>query len=342
MSRSSTTGASARRAFSLVDVAVSLACAGTLLALALTGLSGSRHATQLAECAERLGTLGADNAQFALSHNGLMAGLTWQTGGANSSYPDLTSLQNQPGLGNAHAAQAIDILRRRGRPDIPVINAWIPDIGYWSLALVDFTNRPLTNAFNICPSHDNLGKWRRQPAAFDQGRFMPAQPPPSAINKRWPYSSTYTLSGGSFDVSQSILTTQAAAARLSNAQQHNQFFIPGNAVIGPSAMSTVAFPSQKVHVFDANQRHFSGPLLYFAYAASRQPILFFDGSVAVRTSQDALTPWSPNSPSSPFPQTYQYAPSPWEPSTASGQAQENVTDRYRWTRSGLLGRDFNP
>ena len=327
------------RAFTLIDCLISVGAVALLVAIAVTGLDRARRSASIAACTARLGALGQGNAAFALSNNNLMAGLTWQIGGNNSQYPDLNAQQNTSAT-NAHAAQAVDILRRRGRPDIPVISNWVPDIGYWSLALVDFQDRPLSDAFNLCPSHDNLNKWRRWPQAFDQGVFGVAQPSPSALNKRWPYSSSYTLTGAAFDVNQSILTPVAASARISTSTSHNLYSLPGNANVGPSLMSLVAFPSQKVHVFDSHQRHFPGRHLYYAYADAQQPILFFDGSVSVRRSGDSRTPWAPNQPTSTFPLTFQYQPAAWEPPTQSGQASQSVVDRYRWTRDGLLGWDF--
>lgn len=333
------------RAFTLLDSAASIAILGVLTALAAAGLSGARNADQFTACSNKLANIGAGNGQFVLSHNDRMFGLTWQQGGANSTFPDLIAQQASSQQG-AHAAQVIDILRRGGRTDIPVISNWIPDLLYGTLALADFQNLPLSDPFNVCPSHDLLNKWRRWPAAFDQGRFSPQQPSPSAINKRWPYSSSYGITAGAFDINQSLEVTATGGtvvnSRLSQSgNQHNQFTIPGTANIGPSAMSLVALPSQKVHVFDEHQRHLPGVNLYFMYAQSTCPILFFDGSVRVKTSSNARGGWSPTLPSSPAPSSILYAPQPWEPPLANGQySTQSLLDPYRWTRQGLLGWDF--
>jgi hypothetical protein len=330
-----------------VDIAVTVAAAGLLGALAVAGLSRSRQADRFTFCTAKLEAIGAGNGQFALANQDRMFGLTWEKGGANSQYPDLNSLQAGSQAG-AHAAQVIDTLRRRGRPDIPVIANWIPDISFASVALVEFQNRPLSDPFNLCPSDDLLNKWRRWPAAFDQGRFLPRQPDPTPLNKRWPYSSSYALTAGAFDINQSINvastsgpTVQARLYQGGNA--HNLYSIPVTSNLGPSAMSIVALPSQKVHVFEEFQRHLPGVDLYFMYPQSTRPILFFDGSVRVKTSQDAHGSWNPNFPSSPSPTTVIYSPRLWEPPLANGQpfpATEVVSDPYRWTRDGLLGWDF--
>lgn len=327
------------RAFTLIDTAVTLGCTAAIAVLACVGMPRMRQVDQDLACAARLQSLSQASAQFALSSNDLMAGLTWQQGGASSQYPDVNALQAQSGFA-AHAAQAVDIMRRRGRPDVPASPAWFADISYWTLALTDFQDRPLSDAFNLCPSHDNLTKWRRWPAYFDQGRFLPAQPAPGPASRRWPYMASYRLTGAAFDVSQSVLTSQAPSRRVSYVGSHNFYAIPASAVLGPSPMSMVAFPSQKAHVFDSHQRHLGQPDLYYAYPTSQQPILFFDSSVSVRQSASAITPWQPNNPSSVSPQTFNYAPTAWEPPTQNGQATQAVQDRFLWTRNGLLGRDF--
>jgi len=329
---------SARRGFTILDAAVTVGCVGVLGALACVGLARSRQAQSHAFCAAKLGAIGSGSAAFAMSNNDLMAGLTWQQGAASSQYPDLNTLQGQSVL-NAHAAQAIDIMRRRGRTDIPA-TAFFAEVNYWSLALVDFENRPLSDAFNVCPSHDLLNKWRRHPAAFDAGAFVPRQPAPGPATRRWPYSSSYRLTGGAFDLNQSVLTSLAPARRVSFGTSHASYAVPSAAELGPSAMATVAFPSQKAHVFDSHQRHLPGLHLYMAYADSVQPVLFFDGSVSPHRSGDAMTPWHPNNPNSGSPQTHFYTPAAWEPPTLSGAAQQSVQDRFMWTRDGLLGRDF--
>jgi len=310
-----------------------------MVCLAAVGLSRSRQVGEHVYCSAKLASLGRSNAAFALSSNDLMVGLTWLPTGASSQYPDLNALQNDSNFA-AHSAQAIDILRRRGRPDIPP-SAWFADLNYWSLPLLDFENRPLSDPFNLCASHDNLNKWRRHPASFDAGRFMPNQPAPAPATRRWPYASSYRLTGAAMDINQTVFTSVAPGRRIAITGNHNSFSIPTAAALGPSPMSLVAFPSNKAHVFDSHQRHLGSPNLYFAYEDAVQPVLFFDGSVSVRRSGDANIPWHPNQPGIANPQIYPYTPAAWEPPTLNGQASESVRDRYLFTRDGLLGRDFN-
>lgn len=316
----------------MMDTLVCSACTAALLCIGAVGLSGNRAAARRDLCAEKIGRIGAGSARFALSNKDFFAGFTWEPGNPVGTNPATVQ--------QAHADQAVDILRRRGRPDMPAISGWIADVNYWTLVLVDFESRPLSDAFNICPSHDVLNKWRRNPGAFDQGQFLPRQPFPSALERRQPYAGSYTQTGAAFDRNQTAFEPESVDARVAYSGFHSLYRTIGAVRLGPSPISSVAFPSSKVHVFDSNQRHYGGLDLYYAYAESRQPMLFFDGSVNVRVSGDANTPWTPNEPNLPTAQAFAYAPPAWEPGTLSGQSADQVVDRFRWTRDGLLGRDF--
>lgn len=323
-----------RRAFTLIDSAVATAVLGALAVLVLPTLGESRRSAQIQFCQARLGGIGAGSAQFALAHNGLFAGLLAEQSGR--------------GTTGAHVAEALAILRSRGRPDIPgSISGWLPDVGVWSLSLVEFQDRALADPFNICPSHDLLNKWRRWPQAFDQGALLPRQPTPSETSKRYPYYSSYHLTGGAFDRNQNVpggtSSPQVLSRLYQNGNPHGTYTVPGTHNLGPSLSASVAFPAQKVHAFEEHQRHFPGLDLYFMYDNARANALFFDGSVRAPISGNARPTWNPN-----FPEVMQetgvvYSPRAWEPpiqGPSPNPAFETVADSYRWTRDGLLGWDY--
>lgn len=331
--------AAGRRAFTLLDLMGLVACAAIVLCAATAGLSRSHNASNLVVCSARLGGIGAGSANFAFSHKDVFFGFTWLQGGNNSQFADLNAQQSQ-GPMQAHAAQAVDFLRRRGVTTAPPLHGWIPNPTYSALALTEFESRPLSDLYDICPIDDSQLKWRRSPASFALGRFLPRQPFPDPHNShKFPYRSSYILNGAAFDRNQSNFTPQAQAFRIENSGQHNFYSTTPNSNLGPSLQSTVAFPSSKAHMSDEADRHFVGRTLHYTYAQARGPVLFFDGSVSVRTSGDAITPWQPREPQLPTALSLTYHPKAWEPPTPSG-LPEQVTDRFRWTRNGLLGRDF--
>lgn len=226
---------------------------------------------------------------------------------------------------------------------MPAITGWFAQPRYSLLPLTEFEGRNLADPYNICPSDDFQNKWRRWPAAFDQGRLLPFQPEPTPIARRWPYASTYTPTMSAVDLNQSVLTQVGTLRRFhQHTNTHSAYNPQPNNQMGPSPMSLVAFPAQKVHFFEEHQRHMPGVNLYFMYPQATLPILFFDGSVRVRTSADARGSWIPLQPGGGS-TTVVYTPRAWEPPLASGQpapATEVLTDPYRWTRDGLLGWDF--
>lgn len=331
---------STRRAFTLIDTAVTVVCVGSLGAITIVGLERARGGAGLEQCTFQLGQIGAANGQFGLSNQDLMVGYTWQQGEPNSEYADLNALATLSPTA-AHAAQAIDGLRRRGRPDIPPIVGWLPDIQYTTQVLAEFQGRSLDDVWDVCPNQGILQGWRRRPGSFEVGKFAPLQPAPTPESRRYPYSSSYTTTAGAFDRHQSVLQQIVVGRRVEQGSTHASYIIPTGSSLGPSSMSLVALPSLKAFFFDSHQRHFGGVDLFYCYPASTQPMLFFDGAVVVRMSGSAFRPWRPNQPGLPTPEQFDYQPAPWEPPLASGLwGTEQVTDAFRFTRNGLLGRDF--
>ena len=77
------------------------------------------------------------------------------------------------------------------------------------------------------------------------------------------------------------------------------------------------------------------------YPEARIPILFADASVTVRSTSRANFGFNPNVPMSVSPTRVNYGPDlAWETPTAIGGSNELVNGMFRWTRSGLRGRDF--
>ncbi|MEZ6232870.1 MAG: hypothetical protein R3B68_01655 [Phycisphaerales bacterium] len=336
-----------RSGFTLVDAAVTGLAAAVAASVVVVGAGVARDDARTARCIENMRQIGLGNAQFALANQDLMAGLSWEPGQANSKFPDLQAQQmgSSSTGAQAHAAQAVDILRRRGRQDMPRIDQWLADPGYWSLALVDFQDRDLGDTFNICPNDRHLAMWRGATDVFDDGGFLPLQIGPTPANKRWPYTSSYQATASAFDRNQSISTTLAIASRLTQGGTTDGWSIPGNARLGPSSLATVALPSRKVHVFDEFQRHGPGVDRFFGYPSARLPMLFFDGSVGIRLAGDAQPAWWPSFPQTTAAYTGSFQPHAWQPPPLNPFGQppawfEVVPLTLRWTRDGLLGWDY--
>ena len=115
-------------------------------------------------------------------------------------------------------------------------------------------------------------------------------------------------------------------------------------VFGRRKITEVAFPSNKVHLYETFARHFGRQGLFYAYEDAKNPLLFFDGSVQNKTTADSGKGVSPAAPARVFPITFQFTPGAWEEPVRGGgfypQAESTVFGHYRWTRGGLQGVDF--
>ena len=61
----------------------------------------------------------------------------------------------------------------------------------------------------------------------------------------------------------------------------------------------------------------------------------------MRSTRSANPGWHPFRPASAISTLFFYAPDTWEPPTTDGSFSETVTGYYRWTRGGIMGRDFD-
>jgi hypothetical protein len=253
------------------------------------------------------------------------------------------SAAGQDDIGTA-AAQAVDIMRRRaGDEDVTpngLVGAWIPHIYYTHLVLQDYLASRLPEKMVVCPEDGFRENWQIEPVAkFDQGFWLPLQPNPDPIARRWPYSASYQTEPASYDRFQSDLSDSAIGRRIQQGGVHNTYVVPGTVRVGDLRLDNVAYTASKVHMQDSHQRHFGNERPYYGLEQCRQPLLFFDGSVSIHRTGDGNPGWRPNTPTVPC-MTYNYQPGPYEYPTISGGPTDFVKGYYRWTRGGLKGVDF--
>jgi hypothetical protein len=118
---------------------------------------------------------------------------------------------------------------------------------------------------------------------------------------------------------------------------HSYWVVTGS-TLGAVRLTEASFPSQKVMLYDVEQRQLGAGGLFFADGAARAATLMADGSAGMRASADANPGWSPNNPTSRFATRFRYTPQAWE--APVGPDGSIVTGRHRWTRGGIAGRDF--
>ncbi len=330
-----------RRGFTLIELLVVIAIIALLIGILLPALAEARRTSRLAICGSNLKQFGIATQSYSSEFQDRIWAFSWR---ANKQYVSNIGPQGTDLL--AAVAQVVDIFNRRAdRPDITIANFpnWIPHILYSHVILQDYWAARLPEKIVVCPEdrfrltwHD----WR----GFQQNMYQPQPVGTDPQNYRWPYSSSYMSPTSTFD-------RNPVGTRIYQANAHNTYFIPGttNGTLGNRKIADVAFPSQKVHQHDLNQRHFGKKQPFFGVPSCRQPLLAFDGSVLVRRTGDNQAPGTTNftdcnrggQPNAPTggPTPISYTPSAWEPNAITGPTDLGW-GYYRWTRCGLKGVDF--
>ncbi|MFG0283253.1 MAG: hypothetical protein ACF8R7_02430 [Phycisphaerales bacterium JB039] len=320
-----------RHGFARADLASAIVMLAIAAALILCAGRQMRQQQMTASSLSQLRWIAGATASYAADNGDRFWSFSWTAGPTPSAYPDLQFASSNFA---AVAMQATDILRRRsGRDDLPLPGSWLPHPLYNHLPLVDYLGEALPAFKLIAPADKYRLAWARDPAAFDRGEFLPFQPDPSDLNKRWVYTPSYQIPAAMWDLSD-------VGLRISQAATHQSYAVPAGAIYAGAAIDDARFPSQKVMVHDMEQRTLGPRPLYCVEEAARTATLMADGAAGIRPTRSANYGWLPNRPTSVAWTRYQYAPSPWEAPTSTGEPGVRVDGHYRWTRGGILGRDF--
>jgi hypothetical protein len=306
----------ATRGFVLVEVGAAAAVLAVVVVFLFVVAADGRRRAGLAASEENLHRFAAGTSAFGADNEERFWTFTWRKGESHSQWPDLNDADSDR---QAHANQAVDIIRRRSDATFPRMPYWTADLSYSPLVLADYLAESLPSLMFASVADEQLLGWQENKE--------------DAPGIRSPYSSSYELPTAFYDVSN-------AGSRIYQASIHNLFGIPGGNQLGSRSSADVAFPSQKVHMYDRYQRHFGPRVAYFAYEEARLPLLFADGHVDVRMSGDGNRGWMPNSPDSPDPTVYSYTPGGYEPDTLSGKGSDKVYGYLRWSRGGAGARDY--
>lgn len=314
-----------QRGFALAEAVGLVVIGAILLSILVIAGVGQRREARLASDFAKLRRIAGYTESYAADFQGHIWGFSWtkEMVPLPTQYPDLKSAATDL---QACANQAVDILRRVGdREDIPVITGWIPHISYSHLPLVDWVGLELPTLDFVSESDRYRWLWANDPAGFDAGKYLPYQPTPSPVNKRWPYSGSFEIGPATWD--RSIVGNRV--------NQHgfafDVFAVPSGGIYGPARVTDVTYPFAKTHVYARSEWVRTGEIPALAECA-RVPMLFFDGAASRLLAAECNPGWNPNGPVSSVPTTI-YTEDPCAPGSF-------LIGRFRWTRGGLAGRDF--
>jgi prepilin-type N-terminal cleavage/methylation domain-containing protein len=331
-----------RRGFTLVELLLVIVIIALLIAILLPALGKARRAARLTVCESNLSQYATGLINYSSDWRGAMAEFNWKPGSGYSQYPDLNFAADYV---TAHANQCAEIVRRlTGNVAFytsPVDRLVDRNYGHLFLISAGYMGERIPDPASACPEDRTTVVWQRHVGDYVGAISETGDPDPDssvAFKKIYPFWSTYQFVPNAWCADTGPWSmTQATGApgrhllysfwqSLTRLQQRSQ--------------DEVLFPAQKVWMFDMFDRHSYRRTIWHAYPIAAQPLLFFDGSVSLRRTQDANPGWNPSTPDSPAPTTYQYWPTSAEPPTLSGAEHDNVLGYYRWTRSGLKGVDF--
>ncbi len=341
-------------AFTLIELLVVIAIIALLISILLPVLDESREAGRKISCSSNEKQLVIASLNYATDERDRIPSFTWQQGvnyGPGTFSPTA-------GQTEAAAAQAIDILRRRGgRTDMTPPANWIPNVLYTHLVLNDYLQQRLPEPAMACPNDRKRLLWQEaargktpaQAAAAFQALSNSDRPAGTGnIIQRWPYSSSYQFVPAAWAPDQNFRLAGIAAIVNTvdqNGLGHGFFNVPGafnGKFYGNRMLSHVDHPSGKVLAYDSHDRHTTKrKQLFFMYPEAQNQMLFFDGSVRDLRTSTGNRGFQPRNPLSPGASVITYQPAAWEPPNRFGTyTADPVFGHYRWTRAGLRGIDF--
>lgn len=308
------------RGFALVEVGAAVAVLGVACCLGAVAARQNRLGAGLSQSMGNLQRLAEVTANYGADYEDRFWTFSWKAGDDFSQYGDLNNAGSDL---DAAANQAVDILRRRFDPDFGRITGWIPHIKSSSLVLADYLDEALPMEWLASPGDRYLLEWQRDPHGAGD----------TWSERRRAFWSSYAMPTAFVSPDESPTIVQSSA--------HNIYQSLTSVELGGRRLAEVAFPSGKVHLSEEASWFFGPRPAFYLHPEARVPMVMVDGSAQVRTTADANAGWDPDQDWSSQDDQFGYTPQEWEPPAFSDSGHDRVFGKYRWTRHGLAGVDFD-
>ncbi len=354
-----------RTGFTLIELLVVIAIIALLISILLPALGSARKRARALISQNNLRQHGIASASYAAENNDRAFTFSWKPGEVPQT-PNSALAQACAGLNPFNAAahseaavfQQLDIVSRRFAdsrlPPVPSTapGNHTPYILYNHLVINDHIGEQLPSEMVISPGDKARNYWQKNLDEYlDDPKNSVYRPPSPATSFtdlwRWAFSSSYQIATAHFspDVGNVNGTTKWPRT-VSRYQNQNQYIMPSRPnVLGRRKLGDVAFPSNKVLMFDSYDRTSFQQDQYYAFETSQVPVLFYDGRAdSVKTKDVNFGSW-PNNPiyganrPDEVSAQYDYIPLAWwdPPGAAAGK----VPTYYEHTRWGLQGIDVS-
>ncbi len=351
-----------RRGFTLIECAGAVLLGGVVLSIFQPVMGDARRGARMQTSQDNLRFWGVASGTYTSDFGGLMPAYSWRDGecynvagfgnvieGGDVCMPPDSSSSNSNNR-QAVTFQETDLLRRLtgrvvGDGRIRILASIFPQRRRTHLIMADHMGLGPVNERAVDPQDRLQLLWQRDPIAFEQSGDYPqpscdegllvGQNSDDPIVQRWAYSSSYRVVPASFSHDGGLSTTVGPTDSTSN------LFTVGVLPLGNRNASEVAFPAQKVFMYEWHDRHSSDQGLWYAYPQAKPNKLMFDGSVNAFATGDAGVGADPNNLNDPEPATYRYCPLTTEPPPV-GDPNALYPVSFRWTRYGLAGIDYTP
>ncbi|MCA9274017.1 MAG: prepilin-type N-terminal cleavage/methylation domain-containing protein [Phycisphaerales bacterium] len=353
-----------RRGFTLIELLVVIAIISLLISILLPALGSARKRARVLLDLNNLRQHGIASASYGAENNDRAFTFSWKPG----QVPQTTNtalaqacanLGGGTGYNQAAVLQQLDIVSRRYKdarlspePGTAPANH-TPYILYNHLVINDHIGERLPSEMVISPSDKARNYWQKNIDEYlDDPRNSPYRPPSTATNFkdlwRWAFSSSYQIGTSHFspDVGSPDTRDQWPYTAQRQATSQFEYTLPQDPnVLGRRRLSEVAYPSNKVLMYDSYDRTSFQEDQYFGFETSKVPVLFYDGHSDNKATKDSNYGTWPNRPSWGATEPdqpraiYQYKTtySWWEPRGAKPAGIPLYFDQTRW---GLQGIDF--